>query len=321
MSNSPRKYDTSPYGGNKWTPRIFKHSEEIGNIWTKCGSDSEWKSLKSVLLHAPGPELDTFRDPDHIQMLSIPDWKLASKQHENLAHAYRDMGVNPIMVAPSSTPPPNLIFCADLFFMTPEGAILARPASTIRAGEERWVYQRLAALGIPILKTLQNDAVFEGADALWLDSRSVLVGRGLRTNDTAIQQIRLILNLMGIETIPVDLPIGTMHLMGILRFLDKDLVITWPYRLAWRAVEALRQRGFKILFVPDDGEASNNGAINFVTLGPREILMPAGNPITQTYLESHGIRCHTVDISELHKAAGGIGCLTGILERDISSKY
>ena len=39
---------------------------------------------------------------------------------------------------------PNLMFCADLFVMTPQGAILARPASDVRAGEERWVARGLA---------------------------------------------------------------------------------------------------------------------------------------------------------------------------------
>jgi len=45
-----------------------------------------------------------------------------------------------------------LMFVSDLMFMTPEGAVLARPASTVRAGEERWVARRLAELGVPILK-------------------------------------------------------------------------------------------------------------------------------------------------------------------------
>ena len=68
----------------------------------------------------------------------------------------------------------------------------------------------------------------------------------------------------------------------------------------------------------DETEAAENGALNFVTLGPRQILMAAGNPITQGFLESLGVTCHTVQVDELHKAAGGIGCLTGILERDTS---
>jgi arginine deiminase len=58
-------------------------------------------------------------------------------------------------------------------------------------------------------------------------------------------------------------------------------------------------------------------ALNFVTLGPRQILMPAGNPITQAFLEDAGINCQTVEVDELIKAAGGIGCLTGILQREL----
>jgi arginine deiminase len=43
--------------------------------------------------------------------------------------------------------------------------------------------------------------------------------------------------------------------------------------------------------------------------------MAAGNPITQAFYEDADITCRTVKVDELVKAAGGIGCLTGILER------
>jgi N-dimethylarginine dimethylaminohydrolase len=249
--------------------------------------------------------------------LEIPDWEVARWQHDALAQAYRDQGVSVHYVEPEGVPPPNLIFCADLFFMTPEGAILARPASTVRAGEERWVARRLVDLGIPILRTLRGNAIFEGADAHWLDECTVLIGRGLRTNEQAIFQITGVLNEMGVDVIAVDLPIGTMHLMGILRFLAQDLAIAWPYRLAWRAVEAMRTRGYQVIYIPDEAESTHGGALNFVTLGLREIILAAGNPITQEFLETHGVSCHTVEIAELHKAAGGIGCLTGVLKREL----
>jgi N-dimethylarginine dimethylaminohydrolase len=57
-------------------------------------------------------------------------------------------------------------------------------------------------------------------------------------------------------------------------------------------------------------------AFNFVTLGPRKILMPANCPHTQAFYERLGVVCVTVNISELSKAAGSAGCLTGILERE-----
>jgi len=318
MTGKNKKMDASAYGGENWTPRTAGHDEEIGTIWSNCGINSEWKTLKSVLIHSPGPELSSFPDPDSVQMLELPNWEKAAHQHNSLSQAYRKLGVSTYYVDPIDVPPPNLIFCADLFFMTPEGAILARPASTIRAGEERWISRRLADLGIPILRTLQRDAVFEGADALWIDDKTVLIGRGLRTNHTAILQIMNVLNEMGIKVIPVDLPVGTMHLMGILRFLNGDLALAWPYRLSWKAMEILRNRGVQTLFIPDEIEATSNGALNFVTLGPAQVMMAAGNPITQSFLESHGISCHTVDVGELQKAAGSIGCMTGVIERDLT---
>jgi N-dimethylarginine dimethylaminohydrolase len=200
--------------------------------------------------------------------------------------------------------------------MTPEGAIVGRPASTVRAGEERFVARRLAELGIPILRTVRGQGTFEGADAAWLDHQTVLLATGLRTNAKGASQVAVLLAEMGVDVLPLGLPYGAMHLMGQLRFADKDLAIAWPGRVPYAAVEALRARGHTVLFVPDEAEAKQGMALNFVTLGPRQILLAAGNPITQRFYEGAGIHCHTVAIDELVKAAGGIGCLTGILWRD-----
>ena len=46
------------------------------------------------------------------------------------------------------------------------------------------------------------------------------------------------------------------------------------------------------------------------------ILMPAGNPVSEAFYRELGITCHTVEVGEIAKAAGSIGCLTGILERE-----
>ena len=207
------------------------------------------------------------------------------------------------------------MFVADLMFMTPEGAILARPASTVRAGEERCLARKLAELGIPIIRSIRGTGTFEGADAAWIDPQTVIIGRGLRTNAEGLEQVADTLTEMGITVIEVDLPFGTMHLMGMLRIVDHDFAIAWPKRLVHRGVEILKERGFQVAFIPDEIEAEGNKAFNLVVLAPREILMAAGNPVTQAFYESLGITCHPVAVDELAKAAGAMGCLTGILER------
>src|SRR5262249_57441531 len=120
---------------------------------------------------------------------------------------------------------------------------------------------------------------------------------------------------VGVEGIVVDMPGGTMHLMGMLRIPDRDLAIAWPGRLAVTAVEALRARGYRVLFLPEGATAERNTALNFVTLGPGRIMMAEGYPIFERFFEKAGIACRTTPVGELRKAAGGLGCLTGILER------
>jgi N-dimethylarginine dimethylaminohydrolase len=259
--------------------------------------------------------LESLEDPDMAQMLSPVDPVLVRQQHQAMALAYEDAGVVVRDVEPDSVPPPNQMFVADLMFMTTEGAIVGRPASTVRAGEERFVAGRLADLGIPILMTVRGTGTFEGADAAWIDPSTVLLATGLRTNAEGADQVTHLLAEMGIEVVRVGLPYGVMHLMGQVRIADRDLAFGWPGRVPHAAVEALRSRGYSVLFLPDETEATRGFALNFVTLGPRQILMPTGNPVTEAFYEDAGITCHTVEVDELLKAAGGIGCLTGILER------
>lgn len=290
--------------------------EEIGDLWGNCGIDTQYKPLKSVLLHRPGPEIGELVDPDEAQMLDIPDTEIASKQHDTLAQGFKEEGVKVHYVDPLGVPTPNQMFVADLMFMTPEGAIVARPASTVRAGEERWLARKLADLGIPILKSIRGNGVFEGADAAWINEETVMLATGHRTNQKAHEQIKGLLGEMDVEMIHVGLPYGSMHLMGALRIVDKDLALCWPGRVPYDAVAELRERGFSVYFIPSLDEAVRGMPLNFVTLAPRRVLMPAGNPITEEFYDDVGITYRTVVIDELIKAAGAVGCLSGILERE-----
>ena len=307
---------SSAFGGERWSSRTASMRGELGTIWAPHSVSTEWAGLRAVLLHRPEVELRGIADPDAVQMLNLPNAEIAAAQHDALAAAYREAGVAVHYVDPAGIPKPNQMFVADLMLMTPEGAILARPASTVRAGEECHVARRLAALGVPILRTIRGAGVFEGADAMWLDPQTLLLGIGLRTNAEGAAQVTALMAEMGIEVIPVTLPYGAMHLMGTLRIADRDLALVWPGRVPYVAVQALRARGYDVIALPDEGELRSGFALNFITLASRVVLMAAGNPVTQRFYEGLGIACRTVDVAELHKASGGIGCLTGVLARE-----
>jgi N-dimethylarginine dimethylaminohydrolase len=303
------------YGGTGWSPRTTSLRQEMGDIWGPWGVASEWGTLQAVLLHRPGVEVEGLADPDAAQMLAPVDPAAMRRAHDALAEAYRRAEVTVHYLEPSTTPPPNTLFVRDLFFPTPEGAILARPASTVRAGEERHLAQCLADLGLPILRSVRGSGTFEGADALWVDEKTVLLTTGLRTNTEGAAQVESLLREMGVEVIRVGLPYGAMHLLGVLNLADRDLAVAWPGRVPYGAVEAVGERGYEVLWLPDETEARQGMALNFVTLGPRHVLMPAGCPLTKGAYEAAGISCQELEIGELLKAAGGMGCLTGILSR------
>jgi N-dimethylarginine dimethylaminohydrolase len=162
--------------------------------------------------------------------------------------------------------------------------------------------------------SVHGDGVFEGADALWIDRGAALVATGLRTNESGADQVEWVLRDIGAEVVRVDLPFGSMHLMGMVRLAGPGIAVGFPGRTPHRAVRALRERGYRWLWAPDMDEVRRM-ALNFVPLAPLKILMPAGCPRTQTLFEDAGIECVTVEIDELAKAAGAMGCLTGILKR------
>lgn len=312
-------FGTAAYGGEGWSPRLSDHRDELGTVWSANAIDSEWRTLQAVIVHTPGGELAAAASsPNELQMLAPVDQERAAAEHCVMIEAYETAGVEVHQVAPGVEPSPNLMFCADLFVMTPAGAILARPASTVRAGEERWLAARLAALGVPIVRTLTGTATFEGADLMWLDESTAVVGRGPRTNQAGIEQVTATLREIGCSVIAVDLPYGAMHLMGLLRFFDRDLAIAWPRRTPYAAIEALRQRGVRVEFPAFEDRADHYRSVNFVTLGPRRILMPAGGGAIQSFYEKLGVECLTTPTEELSKAAGNTGCLTGVLSRRLA---
>jgi N-dimethylarginine dimethylaminohydrolase len=292
-------------------------TDDMATTWGDWGVSSEIGRLHAVLLRRPGPELDAVTDFDAMQMRSdlVPD--IVRHQHDLLAEAYRAAGVTVHYVERSRIDKPNAMFVRDLMLMTPEGAIVTRPASTVRAGEERLVAEALAQLGVPILMSVHGSGTFEGADVIWVDKDLCFLADGLRTNEEGADQVERMLREIGVSTVVrVGLPHGAMHLDGLLALIDRDLAAIWPRRTPYKVVDTLRQRGFRFIEVEDEREAQNCLPMNFVAVAPGEILMPAGGRAMKEKYEAAGVRCRVVDVGECIKAGGGIHCMTGFLKRD-----
>jgi len=308
---------TAAYGGAKWSERTTSMRQDMPAYWGDWGSSSECGKLHAVLLHRPGPELDEIEDFDAVQMRDdlLPD--VARSQHDDLVDAYRANGVDVYFVERTRRDKPNQLFIRDLMLMTPEGAIVTRPASTVRAGEERYVSEALGRLGVPILMTVHGSGTFEGADVSWVNRDLCFLAEGLRTNEEGANQVERMLLEIGVkEVVRVGLPYGAMHLDGLLNFPDKDVAVVYPKRTPYKIIQTLQRYGFRLIDVEDGEEAHHRLPMNFVAFEPGVILMPTGGENLQAKYEEAGIRCITVDVGELIKAGGGIHCMTGFLKRD-----
>ena len=308
---------STAYGGGVWSPRLASMRDDMAEAWGDWGVSSECGRLHAVLLRRPGPELDAIEDFDAVQMRAGLDPDLARRQHDALAAAYRACGVEVYYVERGRIDKPNSMFVRDLMLMTPEGAIVTRPASTVRAGEERLVAEALARAGVPILMTVHGGGTFEGADVAWVDRDLCFLAEGLRTNEEGANQVERMLREIGVrDVVRVGLPYGAMHLDGLLSLVDRDLAVVWPRRTPFKVVQTLRARGFRLIEVEDEAETQACLPMNGVAVAPGEIVVPAGGTAMLARYAEAGVVCHVVEVGELIKAGGGIHCMTGFLKRD-----
>jgi N-dimethylarginine dimethylaminohydrolase len=199
------------------------------------------------------------------------------------------------------------------------GAVILRMDKELCRGEEAALARRLQEIGVPILGQLQGEALAEGGDLLWLDSRTLAAGQGFRTNAEGLRQLREILAGLGVEVLPVELPYFTgpeacLPLLSLISLVDHDLAVIYPPLLAVPFWKLLRDRGFRLVEVPEE-EFPTQGP-NVLALAPGKCLMLEGNPVTRRRLEEAGCEVLTYKGREISlKAEGGPTCLTRPLWR------
>lgn len=286
-------------------------------VWGDWGCDSETGTLRAVLMHRPGPEIRRMTDWEAFRFRGLMDFQKAVDQHDTLASIYRENGVEVHYVERTRPDRPNAIFMRDLMFMTPEGAIVGRPAIELRRGEERFVAESLAALGVPLIKTVNGDGVFEGANAMWVDPETVILGTGARANESGAGQVENELRNLGVKYIlRFPIPYGHAHIDGLLNIADRKVAMLFPWQVTYDVAKALLDRGFKLVEATDVREVKETFGVNFVALQPGKVVMPSGNPRCKAALEDAGVQVIEADISELLKGWGAIHCMTAPLRRD-----
>jgi N-dimethylarginine dimethylaminohydrolase len=211
------------------------------------------------------------------------------------------------------------LYARDAAIVCDGGVIVSNMTKPQRASEPGAHEAAYRAAGIPIHGRIEGDGRLEGGDVCWIDPRTLAVGRGYRTNDAGIQQLRDLLRGRVDDLIVVPLPHwrgpdDVFHLMSIVSPIDRDLFLVYAPLVPVPFREALLARGIELVSVPD-AEFATLGC-NVLALAPREVLMVAGNPETRTRLARAGVTVHEFSGQEIClKGGGGPTCLTRPLER------
>jgi N-dimethylarginine dimethylaminohydrolase len=286
--------------------------------------NSEFKKLTSVLLYKPGVEIENYPDTEKIQHNHKIDHKKISAEFDNTIDTFRSLGIHVILIDPSPINDDrwylyNMMYCRDLLFMTPQGAILSNMFADIRKEEVKYAERMLRKNNIPILHTISGNGRFEGADALWINDKSVVIGVGNRTNEDAFDQIKSVLQKMNVSC--VSLPsyqTKTQHLLGTVQLVDKDMVLIRHEITDKNVIRFFEKQNYTVVRVPENTEVTSKQAMNIVTVSPRNIIMTANCPETKMIFENAGLKIAAeLELTQLINGAGGLACATGIISRSI----
>ena len=308
-----RDIDALP--GERWFAKETTIIDDMKELWGDWGVCSEVDTLRDVIMRRPGKEIDNF-DWQTARFKSAIDPEKFRAQHDNLAQIYRDHGVRVHYVEEQRVDKPNALFCRDLLLMTPEGAIVTRPAMEARRGEERYMAKALADLGVPIIRTNCGDAIFEGAMGLWIDRHTIVLASGVRTNRSGYEMVEYELKRMGVtDILHMQIPYGHAHIDGLLNMASHDVAMIHASQVPYDVCDALKKKGIKLLECPSRIVAKETLGIIFVAIETGTIVMPEGNPRSQELLEKNGINVIPVDYSEVMKGYGAMHCCTAFLKR------
>ncbi len=278
--------------------------------------------VKLLLKHARDAFLDNSRIDSQWQTLKYlekPSLNHAIREYEEFTEFLKGTNTELHFMPPGDNTGLDSIYVRDAVVAAEGGIILCRMGKAARRSEPEAQAAYYREIGIPILGEIKAPGTLEGGDVAWLNKRTVAVGRGYRTNDDGIRQLRELLSNTINELIEVPLPHfrgpeDVFHLMSIFSPIDRDLAVVYSPLMPVPFRETLLERGYRLVEVPE-AEYDTMGC-NVLAIAPGECLMLEGNPQTRDALLAAGCTVHEYQGNEIsRKGCGGPTCLTRPLLR------
>ncbi len=302
----------------------------------------EHAPLKKVLMHRPDAELAMVTEEtlSYFNFAAVPDPDIFLEEFDALAAAFRQMGSEVVLVNEVLGDDPealayirrraNMTYTRDLSIMTPAGMLLLGMALDGRRGDPAIIGRVCERLGIPVAGELEPHGLLEGGGISYFRGDTVIVGRCDRTNPAGLERTEQVMRAAGLRRM-VTIPCrpGTIHIDGLLVFIDEDLALVDPRGLdfAPAIIKDLESGAVREQLVMDflraedvepiivDEAVDGWAAVNFVMTAPRQIVGYEWAERVMNEVERRGGKAVGVRGNELRKGNGGPHCMTCALER------
>ena len=248
-----------------------------------------------------------------------PDFAAAQRQHEILCRLLSDCGAEVVGLPPTKSLTLDAVYAHDASLATDYGLVLMNLGKKNRVPEAQAHADFCGQLGISVFGEIRLPGTSESGDMVWLDSRTLLIGDGYRTNKAGIEQMRSLLSPRNVEVLSAPLPYGPgpsacLHLMSLMSMLDERTILVDLPWLAVGTVELLKARGFRLIEI--EYSERDTLACNVLALGRGRLIAIEENAKTNQRMREAGFDMRTFPGSEICiNGAGGPTCLTRPLLR------
>ncbi|MDX8498521.1 dimethylarginine dimethylaminohydrolase family protein [Mesorhizobium sp. VK4C] len=280
------------------------------------GSQSMAAPLRRVLMRSAA---NAMRDADRAAWHYGPGFNpaKAASQHAVLAELVLASGAEIEWIEDKADGLSDSVFTHDPSLMTDRGALILSMGKPLRAREPSLHEETYRRLGIPILGRVEAPGQVEGGDCVWVDARTLAIGRGVRSNQEGIQQVSNLLTPLGISVYGFDLPLwqgeeACLHLMSVISPLADDLALVYSPLLPAPFYQMLKARGIRLVEGGAGEFAASNGlSLNVLPTSPLKVIAVAGFPKTKAAMEAAGCTVEIFEADALCIACeGGPTCLT-----------
>jgi len=302
------------------------------------GVGNAYGSLKRVIMHRPGPELDQVTAPTLKEFnfeRPVDRYKFAADYDAMLA-AFRSHGVETLLLREVLAGDedslgymdlrPNMTYTRDLAAVFSRGAVLMGPHLKGRKGDQEMMGRAFRRLGVPLLGAIEPPGYLEGGGVTLIGDDTAVASLCDRANEEGTRALREIVLGRDVKYfLEVPLPFGHIHIDGIFMVLDEALCLihepslsVFPCRLYEAGKTEMRhvlfrdfldQRGFVCL--PITEEERLGGHLNVVvTERSRKAVGFAQARRLRDEMARFGWQVATFPADELFMGRGGAHCMT-----------